>query len=124
MRNSKQRDLILDIINTSFTHPTAEAIYEIARNTLPNISLGTVYRNLDMLQSMGSIRRINLENSTYRYDRAKDNHAHFVCNECKNVYDIYEDLFKNLDEICGNKILGYDIIFKGICKNCLIKGGN
>lgn len=123
MRNSKQRDLILNIINTSYCHPTAEEIYEKARAEMSNISLGTVYRNLDLLYSLGNIRRINLNNSTYRYDRACENHAHFVCNKCDNIIDIPEDLLKNLYEISGNKVLSYDIIFKGICKNCLKKGG-
>ena len=123
MRNSKQRDLILNIINKSYCHPTAEAIYEKARGEMPHISLGTVYRNLDTLQALGSIRRINLGNSTYRYDRASGNHAHFICNKCGDIVDISENLFENLDEICGNKILGCDIIFKGICKQCLKKGG-
>ena len=123
MRNSKQRDLILNIINESYCHPTAEEIYNEGLNTIPNISLGTVYRNLDTLQSLGSIRRIKLENNTYRYDRAEDNHAHFVCNKCQSITDIPEDLLKNLHEICGNKVLSCDIIFKGICKECLKKGG-
>ena len=87
MRNSKQRDLILNIINASYCHPTAEAIYEKARSEIPNISLGTVYRNLDLLYSLGSIRRINLENSTYRYDRAWDNHAHLVCSKCGDIIE-------------------------------------
>ena len=124
MRNSKQRDLILDIITSSYSHPTAEDIYNVALKTIPNISLGTVYRNLDILQDMGSIRRINIESNTYRYDRAGNNHAHFVCNECEEIIDISQEMFQNLDEISGNKILSYDIIFKGICKNCLKKGGN
>ena len=123
MRNSKQRDLILNIINESYCHPTAETIYEIAREKMPKISLGTVYRNLDTLHALGSIRRINLNDSTYRYDRACDNHAHFVCSKCNEIEDIQENLFENLQDICGNKILSYDIIFKGICKNCLKKGG-
>lgn len=123
MRNSKQRDLILHVINSSYTHPTAEEIYEVALKTIPNISLGTVYRNLDVLQGQGSIRRIKLENNTYRYDRACNNHAHFICNKCQGITDILEDLFQNLNEISGNKVLSYDIIFKGICKNCLKKGG-
>ena len=123
MRNSKQRELILDIINSAYTHPTAEEIYEIAINTIPNISLGTVYRNLDVLYSDGSIRRINLENNTYRYDRAMDSHAHFVCNECHSITDIPQEIFQNLNEISGNRVITCDIIFKGICKNCLKKGG-
>ena len=119
MRNSKQRELILNIINTSYCHPTAEIVYEKARSKMPQISLGTVYRNLDMLQSLGTIRRINLKDNTYRYDRAIDNHAHFVCNKCGKIIDIPENLFENLDKISGNKILSCDIILKGICKECL-----
>ena len=123
MRNSKQRDLILDIVNSSYTHPTAEEIHSNCLMVIPNISLGTVYRNLDVLQKSGSIRRINLKDNTYRYDRAMDNHAHFVCNSCLTISDINENILKNLDEINGNKVLSCDIIFKGICKDCLKKGG-
>jgi len=123
LRNSKQRELILNIINSSYTHPTSEDIYEIALRTMPNISLGTVYRNLDVLQSQGSIRRIKFQNNTYRYDRQKDNHAHFVCNTCEDIIDIPKDFLENLNQINGNKVLGCDIIFNGICKECLKKGG-
>jgi len=119
LRNSKQRDLILNIINNSYTHPTAEEIYERAREEIPNISLGTVYRNLDVLYSIGSIRRINLQDNTYRFDRACNNHSHFICSSCQSVIDISEEMFENMSEIYGNKVLSYDIIFKGICRDCL-----
>ena len=108
MRNSKQRDLILNIINNAYTHPTAEEVYYKAREEISNISLGTVYRNLDTLTKNGDIRRIN--------------HAHFVCNNCSVILDIPREFLQNLNEISGNKVHSYDIIFKGICKNCLNKG--
>lgn len=120
MRNTKQKELVLNIINRSYTHPTAQEIYQIARGNLPNISLGTVYRNLNLLVDSNSIKRIKMPDNIDRYDHIINNHAHFLCLRCNNVIDL-DKIDDKIDMIDNNKVLDYEISFKGICYECLNK---
>ena len=124
MRKSKQNDLILEIINNSYNHPNAYMIYESCKKEIPNISLGTVYRNLNNLVNNMQIKRIKMPDNIDRYDRINNFHAHFICLKCMEIYDLdFKDKFFH-DNLNGNKVLDYEISFKGICKNCLSdKGG-
>ena len=123
MKNSIQKELVLNIVNSSFSHPTADEVYKEARKKISNISLGTVYRNLNNLVDEGKIIRINSKDSTYRYDNSFKKHAHFVCKDCGLLTDVEFDITKNLQELEENKILDYELTFDGICKECLKKGG-
>ena len=88
-RNTRQRGVILDILRESREHPTAEAIYLEARRVLPNISLGTVYRNLNFLRDQGTVREIrSSEGGSSRFDRADTPHGHFHCVHCSALLDI------------------------------------
>jgi Fur family ferric uptake transcriptional regulator/Fur family peroxide stress response transcriptional regulator len=88
-RNTRQRGVILDILRGSHEHPTAEAIYRKARRVLPNISLGTVYRNLNFLRDQGAVREIRPnEGGSSRFDAADTPHAHFHCIHCSALLDI------------------------------------
>ena len=120
MRNTKQKELILDIINHSYSHPNAQSIYEDCRRKIPNISLGTVYRNLNLLVNNSMIKRIKMPDNTDRYDKIFPNHAHFICIRCGKVIDL-DNIDQKFDMINNNKVLDYEISFKGICKDCLDK---
>lgn len=88
-RNTRQRGVILDILRESCEHPTAETIYQEARRVLPNISLGTVYRNLNFLRDQGAVREIRpSEGGSSRFDGADAPHAHFHCVHCSALLDI------------------------------------
>ncbi len=88
-RNTRQRGVILDILRNSHEHPTAEIIYREARRALPNISLGTVYRNLNFLRDQGIVREIRpSEGGSSRFDPADTPHAHFHCVHCSALLDI------------------------------------
>jgi len=88
-RNTRQRGVILDILRESHEHPTAEIIYRDARRVLPNISLGTVYRNLNFLRDQGIVREIRpSEGGSSRFDVADTPHAHFHCIRCSALLDI------------------------------------
>lgn len=88
-RHTRQRAVIVDILRQCETHPTAEAIYREARKILPNISLGTVYRNLNFLRDQGLVHevRANSESSS-RFEGECPPHAHFHCTVCKTVHDL------------------------------------
>lgn len=120
MKNSKQRNLVLDIINKSHNHPTAYEIYDIAKKQVPNISLGTIYRNLNFLDEYNFIRHINTNDGIVHYDKVYKKHSHFICNICNRIYDIDEVFFEK-DFINGNKVLNYDLRYFGVCSCCLKK---
>lgn len=118
MRNTKQRELILSVVNNSCEHLTTEEIYLLCKDKINNISLGTVYRNLNTLVSSGFIKRIKMPNNIDRYDNLKMNHAHFICRKCNKVIDLdeYNIIFK--EKIGKNIVLDYDVNYNGICEDC------
>ena len=118
MRNTKQKDLILKIINNNYTHPNANEIYELARCELSNISLGTVYRILNSLVEQGKIRIIQSINNIHRYDNINSRHDHFICIKCGEIKDIEKMNNKEIRIINNNKVLDCDITYKGICRKC------
>lgn len=89
-RNTRQRAVILDILQkTASDHPTADMIYREARKVLPNISLGTVYRNLNFLREQGHVHEIRSNNeSSSRFECDCPPHAHFHCTRCHLVRDV------------------------------------
>lgn len=88
-RNTRQRGVILDILQESCSHPTAETVYREARRVLPNISLGTVYRNLNFLRDQGAVREIRpSDGGSSRFEGAHTPHAHFHCVHCNALLDI------------------------------------
>lgn len=119
MRNTKHKQLISQIINNSKNHLNAFEVYEEARKSIPNISLGTVYRNLNMLVEEKNARRLKAANGIDRFDNTKTQHHHFVCMKCGKYYDVFDKTeLKNLKENYGI-IENYEIQINGICNDCL-----
>lgn len=121
-RNTVQRTLVLNAL-CELNHPNADEIYEKIITTKPNISRGTVYRNLNLLADNNEIRRISVCGGADRFDADIRKHCHFVCLECLKVFDIDaeypEGLLENIKNSNGYFVDGYDIIYKGICQNCM-----
>ena len=124
MKNySKQREVILNVLHSTNTHPTVSWIYSQARKTLPNISLGTVYRNLTELKKSGQIIEVSVEDGFQHFDGNTDTHLHFYCTKCQTIYDCAcpENQLKNyLEENLGCNITEQKLIFNGVCKNCSV----
>ena len=122
MRSSKQRDLILNTIVNNPVHPTAKQVYEMARKKMPNISLGTVYRNLSALAEAGLIRHIAVSDDCDRYDGRLDKHLHIICNGCGKVEDFepdkYFDLERYVETKTGYKLDEMNIVMRGYCSDC------
>jgi Fe2+ or Zn2+ uptake regulation protein len=88
-RNTRQRTIILDILRATRSHPNAEAIYREARAKMPNISLGTVYRNLGFLREQGLVNELRAtDTASSRFEAAIPPHAHFHCLRCNAIHDI------------------------------------
>ncbi len=119
MRNTKQKELIFNIVSNSFDHLSADKIYLKARKVLSNISLGTVYRNLNQLVEEGKIKKIKM-NDKDCFDNLKEKHNHFICKKCQKIIDV-KDKIDLSHKIENNLIVDYEINFIGICEDCLNK---
>ena len=114
--------MILNALRNTKRHPSAGSIYDEVRKELPNISLGTVYRNLAELTACGEILRIDAGDGTERYDGSINPHYHMICRKCHSVSDVeipyLPELDKKLEEISGAEIEFHSVMFSGTCKNC------
>lgn len=118
-RYSKQRELIYEAVMASKEHPTAEMIYNALRGDHPNLSLGTVYRNLHVLSDCGRIVRMPFP--IERFDGDLSPHCHFRCKSCTCVSDIFLPYDKELDTMAageGRQVEGHSIVFHGLCAAC------
>ena len=122
MNYSKQREIIIEYIKSVKTHPTAEMIYNDLRKDNPELSLGTVYRNLDKLSKTGEILRLKGFGKKDRFDGNINHHYHAECQKCLNLFDIYSEYFTNIDSnierISGYNVLSHEIKFNIICPEC------
>ena len=130
---SRQRQAIVDFLCSRRDHPTADVIYRNVRETYPKISLGTVYRNLNLLADMGTIRKVKGLNDSEHFDADTSDHQHFICSQCGEVEDIFLNDTAFIDDLTSRAaastgfdghITGNDIYFLGICRNCNQKNQN
>ncbi len=122
MNYSRQREIILDTLKSNAVHPTAEYLYSILQKENFKISLATLYRNLNQLAEHGIIKKIDGLEPSSHYDHNTHAHYHFICDNCKKIYDINSDiapeLVRRAEEETDFKVLGHDIVFHGICSEC------
>lgn len=127
-RNTPQRQTILEQLRASCTHPTAAEVYAEVRERLPRISLGTVYRNLDVLHAAGLIHRIDTAANDTRYDARLDPHGHVRCTTCGIVRDLPGQApepsngpgpGQTIEDIA---IEGYRLEYYGVCRTCRDNG--
>ncbi|MDR3120405.1 MAG: transcriptional repressor [Clostridiales bacterium] len=121
-RYSKQREAILALLEGTKDHPTAETVYAGIRSQMPNISLGTVYRNLAVLAGNGRIAKIRSRDETLRFDANTRDHYHWQCRVCGKVQDLPMAVETSLnaaaERACDAKIERHDLCFIGVCKSC------
>lgn len=121
-RTTKQRLAIINMLRQTDEHPTAEMIYESVRRKLPGISLGTVYRNLQLLVDEGLVLELTSWSGASRYDGNCRLHSHFFCQSCGRVYDIPAYEARLTEEQQGGipgRLLTQRTDFFGICDKCL-----
>ncbi len=121
-RNTVQRALVLETVKELRCHATADEVYHAIIQKHPDISRGTVYRNLNLLSDMGEIRKREMPGGADRYDHLCHDHYHARCTKCGRVFDVemafIADLEKRVQDARGFQFTGHDIIFKGICPAC------
>jgi len=125
IKYSRQREAILNFLKDRKDHPTADIIYNSLREEYPNISLGTVYRNLTFLSASGQILKLTCGDSSDHFDFTSASHPHFVCTDCKKVLDLpLDDLsFLNtlVEKSSGGKVYYNNLLFYGLCSECIDK---
>jgi len=121
-RYSRQREAVYNSVVQSHEHPTAELIFEDVRRNIPNISLGTVYRNLKYLVEKGKIREVVLDDNVSRYDGNVADHYHCICTECGEIQDISIEASSLIGDIASKikhfTITSHKLEFYGVCDKC------
>ena len=125
LRYSHQREAIYQYLLSTKEHPTAEMIYNDLREEIPALSLGTVYRNLKLLEDLGKVRRVASFQNMERYDAICSDHVHFLCSGCGCVSDVMdvdpEALRNNIPLGDGYRIAKFDLTLTGMCPQCAAK---
>lgn len=121
LRFTPQRKAILEVLHGMDTHPTADDLYERVRKKMPKISLGTIYRNLDILYHQGIIQKLHVAESQMRFDGNPEFHYHIHCTQCGSIADIFNcpDISFVMNELETDfTITDYSLIFHGLCPDC------
>jgi len=122
LKYSRQREMIKEFLMTRKDHPTADVVYMNVRQTYPNISLGTVYRNLTLLSELGEIQRLRVGDGIDHFDADTSPHYHFICNNCGAVIDLEMESIDSIMDIANKKfdgcIQGHFTYFYGKCPDC------
>jgi Fur family ferric uptake transcriptional regulator len=122
LRMTPQRRAILEELRHFERHPTAREVYGQVRQRLPRISLGTVYRNLELLSRRGMIRRFAVGSGERRYDGDMNDHYHLCCVRCGRIEDAPMAPLAHLEEMLGDAngydVIGHRIEFSGVCPRC------
>ena len=121
-RNTVQRALVLKTVKALQSHASADEIYNTIVKEYPDISRGTVYRNLNLLCEMGEIQKREIPGGADRFDHICGNHYHAKCNRCGRIFDVDMDYIAEMEKAIKNThgfvFTGHDIVFKGICPEC------
>ena len=122
LKYSKQRESIKNFLVTRYDHPTAETVYLNIRKEFPNISLGTVYRNLNLLAEIGEIQKLSPGIGPDRFDGKPAPHYHFICRHCGCVMDLTVSGLDHINILAGQdfdgEIEGHITYFYGSCPSC------
>jgi Fur family transcriptional regulator, ferric uptake regulator len=125
LRNSKQRLMIIEQLQSLKSHPTADDLYHLLRKQMPRISLGTVYRNLEFLSQEGLIQKLDVGGSQKRFDGNAQEHYHVRCQRCGRLDDIQlspkREMETEAESLSGYAILRHRLEFIGICPECQTK---
>jgi Fur family ferric uptake transcriptional regulator len=127
MRKTKQRQVIMEELMKLRTHPSADELYGRVKRRLPRISLGTVYRNLDILSREGVIHRLDGAGSPKRFDGELGEHQHIRCIRCGRVDDVPAaavptECDREIVKDTGYRVIGRRVEFLGVCPACRKKG--
>ena len=123
-KNFRKRNAILQYLRNSEDHPSAEKIYTDLKKEIPDLSMGAVYRNLNLFKEQGLITAVATVNGVERYDPDTTPHVHFICNTCNAVAHLErletpEMLTAKAEAAIGCKVGACQLYFTGQCRTCL-----
>lgn len=120
---SRQREAIRDYLASTKSHPTADMVYTHIQSIYPNISLGTVYRNLNLLVEQGDVNKVSCGDGLEHFDYDTSEHYHFICRKCGKVTDLDMESINHINTIAASsfegRIEGSSTYFYGTCDSCL-----
>ena len=124
VRYSKKREAIFNAIRETKCHPSADWVYQTLKHTHPDLSLGTVYRNLDFFRQHGMVRSVGVVKGQERFDAMTAPHTHFVCSCCGDVIDLDDiqldaELDRTVCEQYGLAVERHELTFHGLCQTCM-----
>ena len=128
-KNFRKRNAIYDCLCQSKAHPSAEVIYSQLKPSIPDLSLGTVYRNLNLFKQQGLAISVGTVHGVERFDGNVDPHVHFICTDCSAVIDL-EDmavpqaLTSAAEASSGGQVSECQLSFTGRCRSCINKKSN
>lgn len=122
LKHSRQREALLELLKSVKSHPTAEWLYTELKKDYKNLSLATVYRNLNLFCDTGEVIKIDVGDGVERYDATTNQHCHFICKDCKSVIDIdvpsIEKLNSEAEKLNDITVSNNSLIFFGLCSKC------
>jgi len=121
MRMTRQRQAVLDVLRSTQSHPTGDEVYRLARRRLPRISLGTVYRNLEVLSSLGLVQKIETAGRPRRFDGRREQHSHIRCLQCGRMADLAAAAparSRGPRGLPGWEVVGRRFELLGLCPRC------
>ena len=130
-KHFRKRDAILSYLRSTTNHPSAETVFTQLKAEIPDLSMGTVYRNLNLFKAQGLAISVATVKGVERFDGNTDPHVHFICQDCDAVIDLMdmevpESLKSVAETSCGGQVAECQLSFTGLCRSCLdkqIKGG-
>ena len=123
-KNFRKRNAILSYLQGTTAHPSAETIYSDLKAQIPDLSIGTVYRNLTHFRKQGLVSSIATVNGIERFDANTEPHVHFICEDCNAVIDLHQlstpqALCSEAEGSIGCSVSGCQLSFSGKCRDCL-----
>lgn len=127
LRYSRQREMIYRYLQSTEDHPTAEMVYNALKQEIQGLSLGTVYRNLNLLVELGKVRKVAAYEGSERYDAICGDHTHFFCQGCGMIRDIMpleaDKVRKAINLGEGYQLSKLDLVLSGLCPRCAQQNG-
>ena len=122
-KHFRKRDAILEYLRSTRAHPSAEMIYADLKPQIPDLAMGTVYRNLSLFKEKGLVTSVATVKGVERFDGNTDPHVHFICSDCDAVIDLMEmeipqALSQAAEAACGGNISECQLCFTGYCREC------
>ena len=127
-KNFRKRNAILSFLRQTDEHPSAEMVFNHLKQEIPDLSLGTVYRNLSMFKAQGEIISLGTVNGVERFDGNTEPHVHFICSGCDAVADlpqiqVPEELNRQVNQATGGQVEACHLTFTGLCQDCKKNAG-